>query len=152
MKRIFPLGVVGILLVSALLKLISVAAAIGGSHSLNHPEPILFFLFAVSIPMSWAAAVIAAIEIGVVIELLRRDHYTQILVIAMISTSFLLYHAGLAIIGYEGPCSCFGHGFGVLNIPEHTVRAISVILSLVMFLLSYGILSFKALKQRKLLA
>ena len=53
---------------------------------------------------------------GILLYLLRKQG-VQLLLIIWLSTFFLTYRVGLLLVGYSGPCSCFGKPQSWLNFP-----------------------------------
>jgi hypothetical protein len=122
----FVRSVLIILTLTALLKL---QASYGSSRILNEEDA----LFA--IPYRTLLFLSALAEIGCVLLLTSKltSALTKTRLIALISSSFLLYHVAMWAVGAGNVCPCLGTLFERVPLREGTLSAISGMMALYMF-------------------
>jgi hypothetical protein len=127
-------SVAGILFVTAAAKFFSVYRS-GGS--VTAVDPVFIF-----IRTDVLLVLVALLETGCAVLLwLIKKQRTQLLLIMWLSTLFLTYRVGLLLVGYSGPCSCFGKPqswvdfpfFASLDVIMKWVLAYMLILSCLLF-------------------
>lgn len=137
-------------LYSSALALLTVGAAkcfsaFGSAPILKLSDPILGFQFQVLL------FTVGLIELVVAIFcILCRKTLASIILIAWISSLIVLYRIGLFAIGYHKPCECLGSLTSVLNISPLIADAAMKIILGVLFIGSYGILSIRLWKRKKI--
>jgi hypothetical protein len=100
----------GILFVTAAAKLVSVYRS-GGS--VTAVDPVFTFVRG-----DLLLVLVALLEIACgTLLYLRGKQEVQLLLILWLSTCFLIYRAGLLLVGYSGPCNCFGKPRSWLDFP-----------------------------------
>ena len=143
MKRCFSSFVIVLLLVTGCLKALTALINLAGTHSLSYSDPLILFLFDVKIPEYLILLLQGPFEIYFAIILMKMEWANKLPLIAVLSSAFLVYHAALAGIGYSGPCPCFGNAYEWIHLSPHSTNMISVALSLLIFVLSYGFLTMR---------
>jgi hypothetical protein len=121
-SSVFIYSASGVLLISGLAKLLS---AFGSSRVLHVPDPIL------QIEFRYVFWIVGTVELLVALFCLfgKRENL-KIGLIACLAANFLIYRAGLAIIGWEKPCSCLGNLTDALHLaPGAADLAMKVILA-----------------------
>jgi len=108
MRRLFIRSAGGLLLVTALAKLVS---ALGTAQILQSADPIFQMSFR---HVFWIAG---AIELAVALVcLLGRNILLQSALLAWLATDFFLYRLGLVLTDYHRPCPCLGNLTDALHI------------------------------------
>lgn len=123
--RWFIYSAVGILLVSAFAKIVS---ASGDSHALDSSDPIF--------PVSYRQLLLSVgfLELAVCAVCLFSGRMKLALsLIAWLASNFLLYHVGLWLMGWSGPCNCLGNLTGAIHLSSKTVETITRFLSIYLF-------------------
>ena len=90
----------------------------------------------------------AELSISYICLFIRKDMLRTLLV-AWLSTSFLVYRLGLWLIGWHRPCSCLGNLTDVLHIPSQTADTAMKIILAYLFIGSYATLFWLWRQKRK---
>jgi len=121
-----------ILIVTAIAKLIS---SFGATRILQSPDPILLLSYQ---KVFW---IVGSIELIVAITcFFSRKVGLPVMLLACLSTSFLLYRVGLKCMGYQKPCGCLGNLTDSIHIAPATADFIMKIALAYMMIGSYVIL------------
>ena len=122
-----------ILIVTGLAKVIS---ALGTDEVLTTFDPITGLRF------KTLFSIVGGIEFcfGSICLLSRRLAVLEVILIAWLSTSFVVYRIGLAIVGYTLPCPCLGSFTGALHISAEAADTAMKIVLAYLLIGSYGAL------------
>jgi hypothetical protein len=113
-----------------------VFSAFGTAALLKSPDPIL------GIQFRYLMAIVGAVEIGAsTICIISRSAKIPVGLIALLSTNFLFYRIGLALVGYQKPCSCLGNLTDALHISPGIAEAVIKCCLIYMLVGSYGLLA-----------
>ena len=119
--RFFVISAGVLLLLTALAKLVSAA---GSAKALGALDPVFL------VPFRYVFLTVGLVEIGVAaICLFGKQMRNQALLLAWLSSCFLIYRLFLVYIGYAEPCHCMGTLTDALHIPPHTANlALEIVL------------------------
>lgn len=131
-RRRFLIGSGIILIVTGLAKILTI---FGDTSMLLIPDPVFRIEFRALI--FWVG--LGEIAVASFCLFSKRQTLSTIMV-AWIASAFLVYRAGIGMIGWERPCGCLGNLSDIFGISPHAVEWIS--LGLLGFLLigSYAVL------------
>lgn len=131
----------GVLLaLTAIAKFVSSA---GDARVLQNPDPIL------AIPFRHVFWIVGAIELIIALVcFLGKRLGLQAGLVAWLTTSFLVYHVGLVLVGYQKPCPCLGNLTDALPISQQTADTAMKIILAYLLIGSYAAL-FWLWRQRK---
>lgn len=129
-----------ILLLTGAAKIVS---SFGTSAILFLPDPIF------DLPFRYVFCVIGSLEIVVgLLCFLSYDWRIKNAFIVSLATSFVIYRAGLNLLGYHKPCGCLGSLTSVLHISPRTANTILKWVMLYLLIGSYGILIWQFKERR----
>ena len=110
-------------------------SAIGPARALDQVDPV------VGVPFRQLLLLVALAELLVAFFCLFTDKRRfSVLVVAWISTNFLVYRLGLWFIGWHHPCACMGSLAGVLHLSDQAADNIMKGVLAYLLIGSYGIL------------
>src|SRR5690242_5809339 len=99
-NRLFFLSACCVLLMTGIGKLVS---TLGDEAILKVNEPLF------RVPMSMLLIVVGVVEVSIAAYVsLSRSERARLIVVAWISSCFLIYRAALAYYGMSNPCPCLG--------------------------------------------
>lgn len=124
--RLFLMSAGVLLLATAMAKIISVKSS---AKILDFPDPVFL------IPYRWVLLGAGLVEVGVAVAcLVGREIKLQGLLLAWLSSAFILYRLGLVLTGYHKMCPCLGTLTQALHVrQESAALAMNVILGWLLF-------------------
>lgn len=100
-----------LLLVTGLAKVVS---GFGDAEILNYQTPILY------LPFRWVFLIVGLVELAIGLTcFLNRNDDLCVMLLAWLTTNFLLYRIAVVWIGYIKPCPCLGNLTDRLHIPAN---------------------------------
>ena len=93
---------------------------------------------------------VGVLEWGVAYCCIVMEQYKAYLIVAAISTMFLIYRIGEWLTGWRQPCHCLGSLTGMLDIPPHISDLLTKGILAYLLLFSYGYLCWRLLGQHKM--
>ena len=113
--------------------LAKVVSAFGTAAILSTGDPVLGIPIR---PLFWTIGFIE-ILVGIYCFFSHGGLLTPLL-IAWLSTSFLIYRAGLLLIGYQHPCICLGSVTGAIRLSPHAADLLMKLILAYLTIGSYG--------------
>ena len=127
---VFSAGI--LFLCTALAKLIS---ATGTARVLQLHDPVFLVSFRT---LFWLVGTIELVVAGVC--LFGRNLFLQMISVAWLATSFLIYRLAVLWIGYEKPCPCLGNLTSSLHLSSQTAESVLTKILAYLFIGSYATL------------
>ena len=128
----FLLGVGGVLAATGLGKTLS---AIGPARLLDTPDPLIGIAFRQLLLLVGLGELLIAFFC-----LFSNKRRFNVLLVAWLSTNFLVYRLGLWLIGWHHPCGCMGSLAGTLHLSDQAADNIMKGVLAYLLIGSYGIL------------
>jgi hypothetical protein len=131
-------------LILALTGLAKVWSATGDVKLLSVADPII------GLPFKHMMMIAAVAELAIAaVCLFSRARLLAILLVAWISTTFLIYRLGLWWMGWRKPCGCLGNITDALGITPQTADHMVKVLLAYLLIGSYGLLIWEWRRRRK---
>ena len=132
-RQVWFVSSAGVVLgVTALAKTFS---AIGPARALDTPDPLI------GIPFRQLLLLVGLIELLIAFCcLFTNKRRFSLLLVAWLSTNFLVYRLGLWFIGWHPPCACMGSLAGVLHLSDQAADNIMKGVLAYLLIGSYGLL------------
>jgi hypothetical protein len=132
LDKLFISSSIIVLALASFAKLVSVT---GRAEILDFPDPLL------GLTNRHILYGVAFIELSLVVFLFSsRNNWLKSILIAWLSSCFLLYHFGLWLLHPKKPCPCFGNLTDALHIPPQTADTAMKIILAYLLIGSYGTL------------